>query len=305
MSKFKISIIGCGNVGATTAYTLLNSNIASEICIFDINRNKAAGIVTDFQHAQHFLPKTRLTAAKDLKDTKNSNLVIITAGSKQKPGQPRTELIENNKKIYEQLIPEITKQSPDSILLIVTNPVDSLTYYAQKLSKFSRSKVIGTGTLLDTFRFKYYLSQLTKTNPQNIHTYVLGEHGDSSFPIISSATISGKPLKEFINTKKIQEAFHDTQQAAYRIIHDVGYTCYSIAQVCNEIAKAIREDSNKIFPLSTVLDGEYKLKDVSISVPCQINKDGIAKIIEVPLNSTEKKSLKESVKTIRNNTNYS
>lgn len=299
MSDFKISIIGCGNVGATTAYTLLSSNLASEICIFDIDRDKTRGIVLDFQHAKHFLSQTKLTAATEITDTADSDLVIVTAGSKQKPGQSRPDLVTNNKKIFEQLIPDIAKNSPNSILLIVTNPVDALTSIAHKLSKFPRSRVFGTGTLLDTFRFKFHLSQKTKVNPQNIHTYILGEHGDSSLPVVSSANIAGKPLTEFLTKKEIEKAFQDTQQAAYRIIHDVGFTCYSIAQVSKEITKAIVKDSNKIFPISTVLKGEYGLKDVSLSVPCQINRNGIKQIQEIPLSKNEKKEIQLSAKVIK------
>lgn len=299
MSDFKISIIGCGNVGATTAYTLLSSNLASEICLFDIDREKTRGIILDFQHAKHFLSETKLTAAKELTDTANSDLIIVTAGSKQKPGQSRPDLVTNNKKIFEQIIPEIAKNSPNSILMIVTNPVDSLTLIAQQLSKFPKNRVIGTGTLLDTFRFKFHLSQSTQIHPQNIHTYILGEHGDSSFPVISSANIAGKPLIKFMKEQEIQTAYKDTQQAAYRIIHDVGFTCYSIAQVCKELTKAIVKNSDKIFPVSTVLEGEYGLKNVSLSVPCQINRNGIKKIIEIPLSSSEKKLLQKSAKQIQ------
>lgn len=299
MSDFKISIIGCGNVGATTAYTLLSSNLASEICLFDIDREKTRGIILDFQHAKHFLSETKLTAAKELTDTANSDLIIVTAGSKQKPGQSRPDLVTNNQKIFEQIIPEIAKHSPNSILMIVTNPVDSLTLIAQQLSKFPKNRVIGTGTLLDTFRFKFHLSQSTQIHPQNIHTYILGEHGDSSFPVISSANIAGKPLIKFMKEQEIQTAYKDTQQAAYRIIHDVGFTCYSIAQVCKELTKAIVKNSDKIFPVSTVLEGEYGLKNVSLSVPCQINRNGIKKIIEIPLSSSEKKLLQKSAKQIQ------
>lgn len=299
MSDFKISIIGCGNVGATTAYTLLSSNLASEICLFDIDREKTRGIILDFQHAKHFLSETKLTAAKELTDTANSDLIIVTAGSKQKPGQSRPDLVTNNQKIFEQIIPEIAKHSPNSILMIVTNPVDSLTLIAQQLSKFPKNRVIGTGTILDTFRFKFHLSQSTQIHPQNIHTYILGEHGDSSFPVISSANIAGKPLIKFMKEQEIQTAYKDTQQAAYRIIHDVGFTCYSIAQVCKELTKAIVKNSDKIFPVSTVLEGEYGLKNVSLSVPCQINRNGIKKIIEIPLSSSEKKLLQKSAKQIQ------
>lgn len=298
-NKFKVSIIGCGNVGATTAYTLLNSGLTSELLLFDINREKTEGLVLDFKHSAHFSPNTKLTAAKNLNQTKNSDLIIITAGQRQKPGQTRPELIEANKKIFDQIIPKISKYSPNSILLIVSNPVDALTKHALDLSKFPRHRVFGTGTLLDTARFRSQLNDLTKIHPNNIHAYILGEHGDSSFPVLSSANIAGQPLQSIISKKEINQAFTNTQKAAYRIIHDLGFTCYSIAQVCKEITKSIKNDSNQIYPVSVNLNGEYNLKNVSLSLPCQINRNGIQKIIEIPLNSKERKSLQISAQKIQ------
>lgn len=298
-SKFKVSIIGCGNVGATTAYTLLMDGTPSEILLFDIDRDKSNGLVLDFKHSAHFVPTTSLKAAQKLEEVKDSELIIITAGQKQKSGQSRLELIEANKRIFDQIIPTITKAAPNSILLIVTNPVDVLTNYAQKISKFPPERVFGTGTLLDTARFRYHLSKLSNINPKNIHAYILGEHGDNSFPAISSANIAGQPITEILSKKEIQQAYIDTQQAAYRIINDLGYTCYSIAQVCNQITRAIAENSNQIFPLTTVLNGQYGLKNIALSTPSQVGGEGIKRVLEVPLNKTEQKQLKQAEKVIK------
>lgn len=298
-TKFKVSIIGCGNVGATTAYTLLMDGTPSEILVFDIDRDKSKGLVLDFQHSAHFVPTTKLTSAQELEEVQDSELIIITAGQKQKPGQSRLELIEANKRIFDQIIPTITQSAPNAILLIVTNPVDVLTHYAQKISKLPPERVFGTGTLLDTARFRSHLSQLSSISPKNIHAYILGEHGDNSFPAISSANIAGQPITDIIPEKQILKAYQDTQQAAYRIINDLGYTCYSIAQVCNQITKAIAENSNQIFPLTTVLKGQYGLKNIALSTPCQLGGKGIQKVLEVPLNKSEQKQLKQAEKVIR------
>lgn len=297
-SKFKIAVIGCGNVGATTAYTLFTSGVSSELVLYDIDVAKAEGIALDFNHSLNFVPYTKLTVAKSVNSIKHADLIIVTAGQKQKKGQTRPDLIKANKQIFDQIIPPLAKNSPKATLLIVTNPVDALTLHAFQISKFSRDKVFGTGTLLDTSRFRFHLSQLTSTSPANIHTYILGEHGDSSFPAISCGQISGIPLSKKIDKNSIKQAFQDTQKAAYRIINDVGFTCYSIAQVCLQISQTIKQNSNKVFPLSTVLEGEYGLKNVSLSIPCRLNQSGIAERIILPLSLGEKNLLKKSAKAI-------
>lgn len=300
MSKFKVAVIGCGNVGATTAYTLLIAGVTTEIVLYDIDKGKSTGIALDFKHSLHFIPNTKLTVAEELSEIQNADLIIVTAGQKQQKTHKRPDLIKANQAIFDQIIPTLSQNSPESILLIVTNPVDALTLHALRLSGFSKNKVFGTGTLLDTARFRYHLSQICHTSPSSIHTYILGEHGDTSFPAISSGNIANIPLSKKISKSDIQQAYIDTKNAAYRIINDVGFTCYSIAQVCLQITQAIRQNSNRIYPLSTVLEGEYGLKNVSLSIPCRLNREGISERIEIPLSLTEKSQLKKSAKAIQN-----
>ena len=300
MSKFKIAVIGCGNVGATTAYTLLTAGASTELILFDIDNDKANGLILDFKHSLHFVPNTKLSVAKKISDIKNADLIIVTAGHKQTKDQKRPQLIQANKKIFNQIIPPLTKNSPNGIFLIITNPVDALTLYTTQISNLSRDQVFGTGTLLDTARFRYHLSQITDTSPSSIHTYILGEHGDTSFPAISSGNIANRPIKQIISKSDLKIAYEDTKNAAYRIVNDLGFTCYSIAQVTLQITLAIRQNSHKIFPLSTVLEGEYGLTDVSLSIPCRLGKTGIAERYEIPLSLTEKLQLKKSAKAIQN-----
>jgi L-lactate dehydrogenase len=299
--KFKISVIGCGNVGATAAYAMLLAGTPNEITLIDINKDRANGLLLDFQHSLSFLPYVKIDAGSDLKKTAGSDLIVITAGARQQPGQSRLDLIKINRQIFSKMIPELAKHSPDSILLIVSNPVDVLTLETWKLSGFPRERVFGTGTLLDSSRLQYHLSELLKVNPRDIQAFILGEHGDTSFPVWSSANIAGQSIFKFphFTQKKADQCYLDTRNAAYRIIHDMGFTCYSIAIVIREIMKAIYENSRIVVPLSTVLKGQYGLRDVALSIPCVLGSQGIAETIEVPLSAREKKLLQQSAQTLK------
>jgi L-lactate dehydrogenase len=299
--KFKVSVIGCGNVGSTAAYAMLLDGTPNEITLIDRDKNKAKGLLLDFQHALSFLPYAKVEAGDDLALTKESDLIVITAGARQKEGETRLDLIETNRKIFKKLIPQLVKQSPDAILLIVTNPVDVLTHDALKYSKLSANKVFGTGTMLDTARLQYHLSDKLKVSPRDVQAFILGEHGDTSFPVWSSANIAGKSVFDFpkFSKKAADKCYQDTKNAAYRIIHDMGFTCYSIAIVIREIMKAIYEDSHIVVPLSTELKGRYGLRNVSLSIPCVLGSEGIVNKIEIPLSAQEKRQLKKSAETLR------
>lgn len=299
--KFKISVIGCGNVGATAAHTMLLSGVPNELTLIDVNKDRANGLLLDFQHSLSFLPYVKIDAGSDLKKTAGSDLIVITAGARQQPGQSRLDLIKINRQIFSKIIPELAKHSPDSILLVVSNPVDVLTLESWKLSGFPRERVFGTGTLLDSSRLQYHLSELLKVNPRDIQAFILGEHGDTSFPVWSSANVAGQSVFKFprFTQKKADQCYLDTRNAAYRIIHDMGFTCYSIAIVIREIMKAIYENSRIVVPLSTVLKGQYGLHDVALSIPCVLSSQGIAETIEVPLSAREKKLLQQSAQTLK------
>lgn len=299
--KYKVSIIGCGNVGATAAYAMLLDGTPNEMALIDLNKNKAKGLLLDFQHSLSFLPYVKIEAGSDAKLTRDSDLIVITAGARQQKGQTRLDLIETNRKIFKKMIPELVKHSPDAILLIVTNPVDILTHEALKYSKLPPNKVFGTGTMLDTSRLQYHLSKHMKVSPRDVQAFILGEHGDTSFPVWSSANIAGKSVFDFkgFNKMKADKCYKETRNAAYRIIHDMGFTCYSIAIVIREIMKAIYEDSHIVVPLSTELKGKYGLRNVSLSIPCILGSTGILDKIEIPLSAAEKKLLKKSANTLR------
>jgi len=300
-NKFKVSVIGCGNVGATAAFTMLLEGSPTELVLIDAVKDRAQGLLMDFEHTLSFVPYTALTASDKLSATADSNLIVVTAGARQKEGQSRLDLINENKKIFDKIIPELAKNSPEAILLIISNPVDILTHHALKVSKFPANRVFGSGTMLDSIRLQYHISRKLKVNPRDVRAFILGEHGDSSFPIWNSANIAGKSLFKFPKfTQKIADkCYDDTKNAAYRIIHDMGYTCYSIAVVVREIMSAIFQDAQIVVPLSVELKGEYGLRDVVLSIPCVLGAHGVIEKIEIPLNAKEKKQLQNSAKLLK------
>lgn len=300
-SKFKVSVIGCGNVGSAASYAMLIDGTPSELALIDRTKEKAEGLVLDFSHSLSFWEQTKIVGSDDYSDIKGSHLVVITAGARQKEGETRLDLVNKNKAIFADIIPKVVKAAPDAILLIVSNPVDVLVYEAQKISGLSPSRVFGTGTLLDSVRFQYHIAQQLCLSPKSVNAYVLGEHGDSSFPVYSSANVAGKSLFDFegFDEKMAATCYKDTREAAYRIIHDLGYTCYAIGMVIKEIMVAIFSHAKIVVPLSVVLDDYYGYSDVALSVPCVLDSDGVTDVIKVPLDEKEQALLKKSVDALK------
>ncbi len=300
-SQFKVSIVGCGNVGATAAYAMLLAGITTELVLVDHSKDRAHGLMLDFEHALSFLPATKVVASDDYSACANSQVIFITAGAKQVEGETRLQLIKKNSEIFEDIIPKIAMAAPNSILVIVSNPVDILTYKTLKLSKFPKNRVFGSGTMLDSARFKFHISEKLCLNPHSIEAYILGEHGDSSFPVFSSANVSGKPLFDFegFDRKVADTCYDETKNAAYRIIHDIGFTCYSIGTVMMEIASAIKQNSRIVVPLSVFVENYYGVNDVAMSVPCVLDGSGVSEVIEVPLNEIEVAQLQSSAKLLK------
>lgn len=296
-SKYKVSVIGCGNVGAAAAYAMLMDGTPSELALLDVQKEKAEGLVLDFSHSLSFWDQVKISGGDDYNLLKGSHVVVITAGARQKEGETRLDLIAKNRAIFQEMIPKIMKVAPDALLLIVSNPVDVLTYEAAKISGLPHGRVFGTGTMLDTARFRYHIAQKLCLSPKSVDAYVLGEHGDSSFPVFSSASVAGKPLFDFdgFDQKIADECYKDTQQAAYRIIHDLGYTCYAIGMVIKEMVVAIYSHAKIVVPLSIPLQDYYGQSDVALSVPCVLDSDGVSEVLEVPLNEKEQEMLKKSV----------
>jgi L-lactate dehydrogenase len=301
MKEKKVAIIGAGYVGATAAYALFIDGTASEIALIDINKEKVEGEALDLVHGTLFTPFTKITYGDNYSLCKDASIVIITAGAGQRPGETRLDLTKKNVVVMKEIIPKITEVNKDCILLMVTNPLDILTYLAIKLSRFPENRVFGTGTILDTARFRQLLGEYYKINPQSIHAYILGEHGDSEFPVWGSANIAGVPLKDFekYNKKALDNIFEKTKTAAYEIISRKGATYYAIGLAINKIVKTILTDQNEVLPISCMLNDYYGINDVCLSIPVMLSKEGIKKKIKLPLDINEQEMLINSAKIIK------
>lgn len=303
--RTKISIIGAGFVGATSAYALMIGGLASEIVIVDINKEKAVGEAIDLAHGVSFVKPVEVYAG-DYKDTADSDIVIITAGAAQKPGETRLDLINKNLGIFKEIVPNIVKYSPNSILLVVANPVDILTYITYKLSGFPKQRVIGSGTVLDTSRFKHLLSEYFNIDDRNIHTYIIGEHGDSEVPTWSLTNIAGMNIDDYCKNvcKKYDELskhkiHDDVKNAAYEVINRKGATYFAVGLAIKRIVEAILRDENSILTVSSLLDGQYGISDIYVGVPTIVGASGTKKILEVPLDEEELNKLRISTTTLK------
>jgi L-lactate dehydrogenase len=300
----KVSIIGSGFVGATTAYTLMLSGLVSEIVIVDINKDKAEGDVMDMNHGMSFTRPVKIIAG-DYKDCHGSDIVIITAGANQKPGETRMDLVHKNTAIFKSIVPEIVKYCEDCILLVVTNPVDILTYVTLKVSGFSPENVIGSGTVLDTSRFRYLLSEHTGIDARNIHSYIIGEHGDTEVATWSLTSIAGMSMEEFCEHCKScsgdskTQIYENVKNAAYKIIEKKGATYYAVALGVKRIVECILRNEHSILTVSSLLNGQYGIHDVCLSLPTIVTEKGINKVLEIPLNDEEVNLLKHSADSLR------
>ncbi len=301
----KCGIIGCGAVGATTADTLLGSGLFNEMVLIDINHKKAEGEAMDIGHGAPFVTPVNIYAG-DYKDLADAYLVIITAGANQIPGETRIDLAEKNVKIFKSIIPEIVRYNPDCILLIVSNPVDILTYVALKLSGFEPSRVIGSGTVLDTGRFKYLLGEYLGVDSRNVHALIIGEHGDSEVAVYSSANISGVDLDEFCriwgkgtDKESLHKIYEDVKNSAYAIIERKGATFYAIARVVKRIAQALIRDENTILTVSSLVEGHYGISNVCLGLPSVVGRDGVKQMIDTPLDEDEMMRLTASAQKLR------
>ena len=308
----KVTVIGAGFVGSTTAYTLLLSGLVSELVLIDVNRDKAEGEVMDLNHGMPFVRPVKIYNG-DYSDCSGSDIIVISAGANQKPGETRMDLVHKNAQIFKSIINEVVKYASDCILLVVTNPVDILTYVTYRISGFPKNKVIGSGTVLDTARFKYLLGNHVGIDTRNIHAYIIGEHGDTEVATWSLTNIAGIPMEKYCEechrcekSVSMEKIYTDVKNAAYEIIKRKGATYYAVALAVRRIVEAILRDENSILTVSSLLEGQYGLEDVCLSIPTIVNRKGVERILEVMLNDDEKRllaksgdSLKEIIRSIR------
>jgi L-lactate dehydrogenase len=301
----RVVVVGAGHVGATFAYALLLSGLAAEITLIDQDPARAEGEAMDLNHAISFSHPTRVWAG-DFSDCAGAIVTIIAAGASQKPGETRLDLVKKNAAIFGQIVPEIVRHNPNGILLIATNPVDVLTYTTWKLSGLPAPRVIGSGTILDTSRFRYLLSQHFGVDPRSVHAFIIGEHGDSEVPVWSLANIAGMRLRAFCAAQgfaydraAMNEIFRQTRDAAYHIIERKGATYYAVAAGMMRLVEAILRDQNTVLSVSSLIDGHYGISDVCLSLPAVINRNGVERILRLQLSDHEIRALQHSSEVLK------
>ena len=301
----RVVLVGTGAVGCSYAYSMINQGVAEEFVLVDVNEAKAEGEAMDLSHAVPFSPSPTKVWSGSYADCKDADLVVITAGLPQKPGETRLDLVEKNTKIFKQIVRGIMDSGFDGIFLIATNPVDILTYVTWKESGLPKERVIGSGTTLDSARFRYMLGDYLDVDPRNVHAYIVGEHGDTELPVWSHATIGVQKLETILannaqyKQEDLDKIFENVRDAAYHIIERKGATYYGIGMSLLRVTKAILNNENSVLTVSAYLEGQYGEKDAYVGVPAVINREGVREIVELELNEDEKAKFAHSVKVLK------
>lgn len=294
--RSRVAIVGMGAVGTTTGYTLLLRQRMSELVFIDVNAKKARGEMLDMNHGLPFLGGVKVWAGT-YEDCRDADIIIVAAGASQKPGETRIDLLKRNASIFGEIIDNITKMNDHGILLIATNPVDILSYVSWKLSGWPKERVIGSGTLLDSARFRYLIGLNKGIDPRSIHAHIIGEHGDSELPVWSLANVAGTPLD--IPEADQEQIFENTKNAAYEIIDAKGATSYAIALALDRITAAILGDEASVLNVSTLLTDYNGVSDVYLGVPCVVDHNGVREILDLPLNDVEKDAFQRSANKLK------
>lgn len=296
----KAVMIGCGFVGSATVFSLMQSGLFSELMLIDADKAKAEGESMDISHGIPFAKHMKIYAG-DYDDIGDAGIVIITAGANQKPDETRLDLVHKNIAVFKTIIPELTKRGFDGILIVVTNPVDILTYVAQKISGLPQHRVIGSGTVLDTARLKYELGEHLGVDSRSVHAFIIGEHGDSEIAVWSSANVSGINLEDYSDMsgehnydKSTKDIAEKVKNSAYEIIERKRATYYGVAMALRRICEVIVRDEKSILPVSVMMEGEYGIDDIVLSMPSVVGKNGIEKKVPISLNEEEQNKLVES-----------
>lgn len=300
----KVILVGDGAVGSSYAFALVTQDIAQEIGIVDINKKKTEGDALDLSHALAYTTPKKIYSA-DYSDAHDADLVVITAGAPQKPGETRLDLVHKNLKIIKGVVSEIIASGFNGIFLVAANPVDILTYAVWKFSGFPKEKVVGSGTSLDSARFRQAIAELIHVDARNVHAYILGEHGDTEFPVWSHANVAGLQIYEWVKDRpevdqeRLVNLFFSVRDAAYTIIEKKGATFYGIAVALARITKAILNDENSVLPLSVYLEGQYGQEGIFMGAPAVVNREGLREVIEIPLSDSEKDRMDASAAQLK------
>ncbi|WP_050183817.1 L-lactate dehydrogenase [Domibacillus robiginosus] len=302
----KVVLIGTGAVGSSYAFSMLNQGVCDELVLIDVNEQKSMGDVMDLNHGVLYAPTSTKVSFGKYTDCMDAALVVICAGANQKPGETRLELVEKNMAIFKNIVGQVMDSGFDGIFLIATNPVDILTYATWRFSGLPKERVIGSGTILDTARFRYLLGENFGVAPHSVHASIIGEHGDTEVAVWSSANIAGIPLKDYLardesedQEEKMKEIAVQVRDAAYEIIEAKGSTYYGIAMGLTRISRAILQNQDVVLTVSALLEGEFGHHDVYIGVPAVINRYGIRDVVEIPLSQREKELFDHSVQTLK------
>lgn len=301
----KAAIIGCGFVGAATAFTMMQHGLFSELVLIDIDRARAEGEAMDISHGLLFSKPMNIYAG-DYSDATDASIAVITAGANQKPGETRLDLVRKNSKIMRSVLEQLQKVGFEGILLIVSNPVDILTKVAQTYSGLPENHVFGSGTVLDTARLRYLLGEHLSVDNRSIHAFIIGEHGDSEIPVWSSSNVSGVPLHDFCEMRgfydhdgAMEKIGESVKNSAYEIIERKKATYYGIGMAVQRICEAVVRDEKSILPVSTALHGEFGVDGVTLSIPAIVGSDGVERIVPIALNEREKELLQRSADLLK------
>lgn len=304
MNIQKAAVIGCGFVGSSSAFSLISKGLFSELVLIDANKEKAEGEAMDLSHGRPYVAPMKIYAG-DYDDIADCGLIIITAGANQKPGETRLDLVNKNVAIFKSIIPEITKRNFEGILMIVANPVDILTYVALKLSGYPKERVFGSGTVLDSARFRYLLGEHLQVDSKSVHAVIIGEHGDSELAVWSGANVAGIQVNDFCELRghyaheeSMERIYQNVRDSAYEIIKKKGATYYGVAMAVGRIAEAVVKNSHSVLPITSLLEGQYGIEDVCISVPTIVSQNGAEQILEIPLSDDELEKLQVSAKEL-------
>jgi len=303
--KRKVGIVGTGLVGSSFVYALMIRELATEVVLVDLDNEKAVGEMMDFNHGLSFSKPVKITAGQ-YADLNGAQVVVIAAGASQRPGETRLDLLARNVKIFRAIVPEVVRHNPEGIILIATNPVDILTYISLKESQLRPAKVIGSGTILDTSRFRFLLGQYYGVDARSVHAYIIGEHGDTEIPLWSLANIGGVRLQEFApmrnkqyNQAEMDKLFISVRDAAYEIIKRKGATYYAIGLGLVAIVETILGNYRSVLPVSTLMTGQYGVTDMSLSLPCVVGRNGVEEILTLNLSQEEEEGFRLSAEKLK------
>ncbi|MFJ6078934.1 L-lactate dehydrogenase [Pseudarthrobacter sp. NPDC092419] len=307
MSGSKLAVVGAGSVGTSLAYAALIRGSAGNVALFDVNAAKAEAEVLDLAHGTQFAAKAAsVTGGGDIAVTEGADVVVITAGAKQAPGQTRLDLAGTNVRILEQLMPQLLERAPNAVYVLVTNPCDVLTVAAQRISGLPTGRIFSSGTVLDTSRLRWLLARRAGVAVASVHASMVGEHGDSEFPVWSGATIGPVPIRDWTTNGErvftsgyLEEAAREVTQAAYKVIAGKGATNYAIGLSGARIVEALLRDENAVLPVSTVLDGNYGISGVALSLPSIVNRGGVERVLDMPMDDWERAALEHSANTLQ------